>query len=142
MADSPGFLFIKLKNMATIVVFASSLSLTSLLVLVKAVELKYGKKNAVLGFICRFDTKAVSLIAALKFKSLQLIQSIRYLVLVQSRAVLKDWFLKARESVMNEYNARQSMIMGRKNILNKGSVSFYLKKITENKGNGEKGKIE
>src|SRR3989344_4365166 len=128
--------------MATIVVFASSLSLTSLLVFVKAIELKYGKKNAVLGLICKFDTKVVTFMAALKFKSLQLIQSVRYLVLVQGKAVLKEQFLKVQERMISEYNARQNMIMGRKDIKNNGSVSFYLKKITENKGNGEMGKIE
>jgi hypothetical protein len=51
-------------------------------------------------------------------------------------------FNKIHLAILAEYRKRQEVIMGRKNIANKGSVSFYLKKITEDKKEGEKGKIE
>lgn len=128
--------------MTTIVVFASSLFITLAFVFIKAVELKYGKKNIILRLIGKFDTKCDQCVSGFKFKGLQLIQSIRYIFLVKIKEVYKDLFRKAEEKVMSEYKRRQDVVMGKKDITNKGSVSFYLKKITENKGNGEKGKIE
>ena len=128
--------------MTTIVVFASSLFITSAFVSIKAVELKYGKKNIILRIVGKFDSKCDHCVSSLKFKGLQLIQSIRYIFLVKIKEVCKDLFRRAEEKVMNEYKKRQDVVMGKKDITSKGSVSFYLKKITENKGNGEKGKIE
>ena len=128
--------------MTTIVVFASSLFVTSAFVFIKAMELKYGKKNIVLRLIGKFDSKCDHCVSSLKFRGLQLVQSVRYIVLVQTKDVCKDLFYKAKEKIKEEYRIRQNTMMGQKDITNKGSVSFYLKKITENKGNGEKGKIE
>jgi len=128
--------------MATIIVFASSLFVALVLVSFKAIELRCGKRNFALGFICRFDGKLNKLISNLKFKTLQLIQSARYIVLIQIKAVCKDLLDKVEEKIANEYKIRHTMIMGHKEIVNNGSVSFYLKKITEHKGNREKGKID
>ena len=128
--------------MATIIVFASSLLVMLALIFFKAIELKCGKRNFVLSFICRLDSKLDKFISYLKFKALQLIQSVRYIALVQAKIVCKNLLEKVEEKIMNEYKIRQSAIMGHKNILDKGSASFYLKKITEGKSNGQKGKIE
>jgi len=128
--------------MATIVIFASSLSIASILILVKTMELKHEKRNIILEFISRLDSKSYQIVADLKFRGLQLIQSIRYIILVQSKVFFKNLLKKTEEKIMNEYKKRQDMMMGKKDIDNKGSVSFYLKKITEDKCNGEKGKIE
>jgi hypothetical protein len=127
--------------MTTIIVFASSLSITAILVLVKAIELKFGKKNTFLELISRLDNKALSLITEVKFRNLQLIQTIRYIVLVQSKDVFRSFLDKLQEKIALEYRLRQELVMGKRNITNRGSVSFYLKKITEEKGM-EKGKIE
>jgi hypothetical protein len=128
--------------MATIVIFASSLFTASALITVKAVEIKYGKRNFILELLSKLDAKSDKLISDVKFKALQIIQSVRYIVLVQIKAVCKNLLDKVEEKIMNEYKARHTMIMGQKNITNRGSVSFYLKKITEDKSNGQKGKIE
>lgn len=128
--------------MATIVVFASSLSVASILVVTKALELKFGKRNFFLELVCRLDSKIVSLVGAFKYRCLQLIQSVRYIFLVQIKMLSKDIFLRVQEKIANEYKISQNTIMGRKDITNRGSVSFYLKKITEEKGNGMRGKIE
>jgi len=129
--------------MATTIVFASSLLAISALIITKTVELKRGKRNILLGFLGKLDHKAVLLVSNLKFKALQLIQSVRYIILVKTKEIIRDWFYKAQEKALNEYKKRQEMIIvGKKDIVNKGSVSFYLKKITEDKSNGEKGKIE
>jgi hypothetical protein len=63
-------------------------------------------------------------------------------VLVQARKVCKDLLDNIEDKIMNEYRMGQSAIMGQKNIINKGAVSFYLKKIAEHKVNGVGGKIE
>lgn len=128
--------------MATIIVFGSSLSLASILLGVKAFELKRGKKNAVLALLCQLDSRLDKLMSSLKFRMLQLVQSVRYILFVQSKIFFRSLADKAIEKITHEYKTRQSTIMGHKEILNKGSASFYLKKITEHKGNGEKGKIE
>ncbi len=139
----PDFPLIKLKKMATIVVFALSLLVASALLVLKAVELRRGRKNMVLEFMGRLDAKSEILVSSLKFRGLQLIQSLRYIALVQTKTICKNLLDKVEEKIMNEYRARQSAIMmGRKNISGNGSASFYLKKITENKDSGEKGKIE
>lgn len=127
--------------MATIAIFASSLSVVSLLVLIKAIELKYNKRNFLLRLISKIDNKVVSLVSMLQYRSLQFIQSIRYIVLVHSKVVIREFIDQVQLKIINEYQNRQEVIMGRKSIVNKGSVSFYLKKIAENKGNGEKGMI-
>lgn len=127
--------------MATIVVFASSLSIASILVLVKAIELKFGRKNIFLELIRKLDNRAIAIISEVKFRNLQLIQTVRYIVLVQSKEVFRSFLDKIQEKIALEYRLRQEIVMGKRNITNRGSVSFYLKKITEEKGI-EKGKIE
>lgn len=129
--------------MATIIVFGSSLSVASILLGVKAFELRCGRKNAVLALLCRLDSRFDKLVANLKFRGLQLVQSVRYILFVHSKIVLRDLVDKLVEKIVHEYKARQNtIIMGRKKIVSKGSASFYLKKITEDKSNGGRGKIE
>ena len=129
--------------MATVVVFALSLFLAIAFIFVKAIELKFGKRNIFLEFIGKLDSKAEKLVSDLKFRALQVVQSTRYILLVKSKIFFKNLFDKAMEKIIHEYKIRQnSIIMGRKEIASRGSVSFYLKKITENKDNSGKGKIE
>ncbi|MFA6270130.1 MAG: hypothetical protein WC657_02885 [Candidatus Paceibacterota bacterium] len=129
--------------MTTIIVFAFSLFVVLILVLLKAIELKYGKKNILLKLIYKLEPSSIKLVAFLKFKSLQLIQSVRYIVLVEMKEMITYFFDQTHDKIMNEYKKRQEVILvGKKNIINKGSVSFYLKKITEDKGSNERGKIE
>ena len=128
--------------MTTIIVFGSSLFVASALVLVRALELRRGKKNILLNFISKFDSRSDKFISDLKFRSLQLIQTVRYILLVQTKISLRNLLYKIEEKIMNEYKMRQNIIMGRREIANKGSVSFYLKKITEDKGNMGRGRIE
>jgi hypothetical protein len=122
--------------MATIIVFASSLLILSIFLILKALELKSGNKNLLLGLISKFETEANLLVKTLKFRSLQLNQTVRYLVFVKSKLLWNEIFNKIHLAILAEYRKRQEVIMGRKNIANKGSVSFYLKKITEDKKEG------
>jgi len=128
--------------MTTIIVFASSLLVALALLLFKAIELRCGKKNFALSCICRLDEKSDKFVSGFKFKILQFIQSVRYIILIQTKAICKNLLYKIEGKIANEYKIRRTMIMGQKDIVSKGSVSFYLKKITEGKSNGEKGKIE
>lgn len=128
--------------MATIWVFAASLFVALALVIIKAIELKRSKKNLFLQLISKLDSVSLSLLLRIKFRSLQFVQTARYIALVQIKLASKNMFDKMRERALSEYKLRQDRIMGRRDISNKGSVSFYLKKITEDKGNNAKGKIE
>lgn len=128
--------------MTTIVVFGSSLAVALILILTKALELKYGSKNILLRLIGKADNRLELIVSKIRFRSLQLIQSIRYIIFVHGSEMFKDYIKKAEERAINEFRKRQDVIMGKKEIVNGGSVSFYLKKITEEKGHSEKGKIE
>lgn len=129
--------------MTTVIIFASSLFMTLFLILIKALELKREKKNFFLKFISQLDAKSHELVAIFKFKSLQFIQIVRYLATIRAKEFFKNLLQKIIEKAINEYRARQkTIIMGRKEIGNNGSVSFYLKKISEDKNKNEKGRID
>ena len=128
--------------MTTIVIFSSSLFIATAMVSVKAFELKRGQRNILLKTISKFDSELEKLVFNLKFKALQLIQSVRYIILVQIKMICKNLLIKVEKRIVEEYKIRQNALMGHKNISNKGSVSFYLKKITEQKSYAGKGKIE
>lgn len=96
-----------------------------------------------LSFLGRLDALSDRIVSAAKFKCLQAVQSIRYVFLVKIKEILHDLLQRTKEKILNEYTARQNVIMmGHKEFTNKGSASFYLKKIIEQKTNGEKGKID
>lgn len=129
--------------MATTIVFASSLLVVSALIITKAIELKREKKNMILGVLSRLDSKSDRLISVIKFKSLQLVQSVRYLAIIRSKELFNEKFHNVKEKIKEELRTKHNIIiMGRKEIAHKGSVSFYLKKIAEDKSNGDRGKIE
>ncbi len=69
------------------------------------------------------------------------IQSVRYIFLVYLPSVIDRVLERVKESILKELRSRQNVLMGQKDIENKGSVSFFLKKIDENKKNGQKGEI-
>lgn len=128
--------------MTTIVVFGSSLAVALILILTKALELKYGSKNILLRLIGKADNRLELIVSKIKFRSLQLVQSIRYIIFVHGSEMFKDYIKKAEQKAVSEFKKRQDVIMGKKEIVGNRSVSFYLKKITEEKGHSEKGKIE
>ena len=128
--------------MTTVVGFSSSLFIATAMVIIKAIELRRGKINFLLALFRKFDSHSDKFVASSKFMALQLIQSIRYIILIQVKIVCKKLLTKVEQKIANEYKIRQSTLMGQKKITNKGSVSFYLRKITEQKSSIGKGKIE
>ena len=131
--------------MATITIFASSLFIATCLIFIKSIELHWGNKNPLLKLLSKFEGRAETLISSLKFRVLQLVQSVRYILFVQSRVYFRSIIEKILQKMADEYKKRQDELMGRKDIINKGAVSFYLKKITEEKARehlGERGRIE
>ena len=127
--------------MTTIAVFASSLVFALILLVLKAVELRFNKKNFILRLLSRLDSRAEKTLSSLKFRALQIVQSFRYIVIVELRLAFQNWLFEMREKAIREYKVRESVIMGQKNIANKGSVSFFLKKIDEGKRGGQRGEI-
>lgn len=124
--------------MSIIIIFASSFFVVAGLLATKMVELQFGKKNIFLNLIRKLDTKSEKSISSLKFRTWQAVQSVRYLFVIK----IKYWLRAARERINQEYEMRQNVMMGRKEIVANGSASFYLKKISESKNGSAKGKIE
>ena len=109
---------------------------------IKAIEIRNNNSSLIFRAIGRLESTADKFVGSLKSKSLQTIQRARYIVLVQSKRALGSLLHKIEDRISEEYRLRQDAIMGRKHIDNNGSASFYLKRITEGKSNGERGKIE
>ena len=122
--------------MSTIIVFGISLVIAFVLICLKAIELKYQRENFILRILGLLDEQTEKLTSNIKFRTLQIIQTVRYLLLVHSKNVAKEMVGKAQDRIVKEYELRESTLMGRKNISNRGSVSFYLKKIVTDKGAG------
>ena len=128
--------------MTTVVIFGSSLFVAILLVLLQAWELRRAKKNIILSLLAKLDPLSEKLIEVLKFRLLQAIQTLRFVVLVWSKEFASNLSSKAIDRLIKEFETRKGTVMGKKEIRNNGAVSFYLRKIQEDKSNGEKGKIE
>ncbi len=128
--------------MANIIIFASSLILALLLLFLKYLELRFQKKNSILEYIRRYDVKTENILLRIKFLLVQFIQSIRYLVLVHLKEIIIVFFDRFYDKIREFYHLKKDSIMGKKTLLSKGSASFYLKKIKEDKSNSVKGSIE
>ncbi len=128
--------------MTTIIVFGSSLFIASALVVLQGLELRKSKKNIILSLIARLDPYSEKLLETLRFRLLQIIQTVRFIIFVWSREFLKSYSDRLRERIFREFEMRRRVVMGEKEIRNNGSVSFYLRKIKEEKTTVGKGKIE
>ena len=128
--------------MTTIIVFVLSLCLLSTLIILKNLEFKKEKRSFLLKYISKFDSSLEKFISNLKYKIFQITQSLRYILHVQTKIIIKDILANLEEKIMDSYHARHEALMGRRELNNKGAVSFYLKKIAENKSGVGKGKIE
>jgi|SRR3989344_3550159 len=128
--------------MTLIVIFAASFILASFVLVLKAIELRSGKSSIFLSPIRRFDPLAISIFDKAKFRLLQTIQTVRYLLLVKLKETSLQLFESKKNDILRNYKARQDSFMGKKDIKNKGASSFYLKKIEEDKESGGKGRIE
>jgi hypothetical protein len=122
--------------MGTIIVFGSSLFVSFVLICLKAIELKFQKRNFILRILGLLDGKVAKFTEAVKFRTLQIIQSVRYLVLVHSKSVAQEKLTKIQNRIISEYQTREQKLMGKRDINSSGSVSFYLKKIATEKGAG------
>lgn len=128
--------------MITISIFSSSLFFAVVLVILKAFDIRSGKQNFIARIISRLDNKSTELIKNIKFRSFQFIQTLRYIFLVKTKNAIEVFFSDLFARVRDEYLEREKVFMGRKDISNKGAVSFFLKRIKDEKAFSNKGKIE
>lgn len=128
--------------MVTITVFGLALFLLILLVLIKSFELKKGGENSILKQVGRLDQSTSRIFERVSYLYKQVTQSIRYIVLVRLLNILKDNARRGLEYSKKEYEARRGAIMGKRYLSHRGSASFYLKKIAEERENTGKGKIQ
>jgi len=127
--------------MTTVVLFGSSSILAGLILILKWFELRSGKNGFLLLLLNKLNPHAESLIQKLRLGALQIVQTIRYIVLVRIPGALDNAVEKARMSAVRELESRKGMLLGRRDITSRGSVSFFLRKMNENKQNGERGEI-
>ncbi len=127
--------------MATIVIFGVSLALALLLLALKAVSLKKGSDTFLLRELGKLDPKAEKLSQSARFLILQAIQTVRYIFLVYIPKVIDEETGRYRESLAQKLEVQRNLLLGKKEIQNRGAVSFFLKKIDETKRNGQRGEI-
>lgn len=120
--------------MTPIIIFGLSFLITLTILAAKAFESNSQNPSFLLKLFKKLDPHAEKFIEGFKFRVLQVIQTARYIALVHAPEVLRELSHEIKESAMREYRVSQDIIMGRKNIVNKGAVSFYLKRIKEEKG--------
>lgn len=118
-----------------------------ILFLSKHREVKTGDKNIVGKTLARFDAGSKQIIYKIHFRIYQLIQTVRFIFLVHLPEKSRVKITKTKDSMMSEYKKQKDVIMGKKELSNNGSSSFFLRKVNENKQansevGGERGKIE
>lgn len=129
--------------MVTVIIFTLSFLGLAALFVSKDREVKTGEKTLVGKILAKFDQKSESFSAALHHRSFELYRTVKYILLVHLPEKGRVKIENTKESVLNSYNKQKDVIMGKKELSNNGSSSFFLRKVSENKnGNGAKGKIE
>lgn len=131
--------------MATIVTFGISFLGLSFLFLSKHRETGLGRKNFLLSFLSRFDERSSSFLSAVHFQLYRLVQTVKFLIFVHIPEKGKVKINQTKESMISGYQKQKDVIMGKKELRENGSSSFFLRKMTENKNSnagGERGKIE
>lgn len=128
--------------MTLIIIFLVSTSLIILLLTLKGIDERRIEPNFVSRYLSRFDVKSEIFINYLKFKTLQIIQTLRYIFIVKVSKYFAEQNYKLKTWIIDELDKKQKIFMGRKEISKKGAVSFYIKKIEDNRTVSGKGKIE
>lgn len=127
--------------MIAIIIFGLSTLFVLSIVISKLIEQKTNRTILLLKVLRKFDPNAESFITKFRYRTLQLIQTVRYILIVHIPQIIREIGSEIHQGAMREYRISQSIIMGRKNITNKGAVSFYLKKIKEERESG-RGEIQ
>lgn len=127
--------------MTTIVVFGVSLFLAVFLFLIKAYSLRKAQDTFLLKKLALLDGRSEDLIQTFKFRTLQLIQSARYILSVYLPNLIECEVDRCRTALANKLEEQRNLVLGKKEIQNRGAVSFFLKKIDEGKRNSQRGEI-
>ncbi len=133
--------------MANIIIFAVSFFGLSVLFLSKHREIRTGEKNWFGKLLSKFDHRGSKLLYSFHYRAYQVIQTIKFLVMVRIPEKGRVKISKTRDSVITEYQKQKDVIMGKKELNGNGSSSFFLRKMNDNKKenggeNGERGRIE
>ncbi len=128
--------------MTNIVFFFVSLFIVFVLFVLKLVSVSKNRDIFPLNIFRITDPKAEKLIDYLKYKIYQIVQTLRFLVIVKMPEVLKHEKNKMQEKIAEKIDKQRDVILGKINIKDNGSSSFYLKEISEQAKNEEKGRID
>lgn len=132
--------------MIAVIIFAVSFLLLSILFLSKHREAITGEKNSLGKALTPLDNKASKVLYAIHYRFYQLVQTIKFVFLVKIPEKGRVKIHKTKDSVVKEYKKQKDVIMGKKELNQNGSASFFLRKIDETKNkkenDSERGRIE
>jgi len=113
------------------VVFGLSILILLFQLLFTMASRNSGRQLLPLSLLARFDNTALRATDTLRALLLLTIQTLRYIVLVYVPQLLDDALKSAHRVIEVHLELRQSVLRGRKDIRNKGAISFYFKKIDD-----------
>ena len=125
-----------------IIIFAVSFLGLAVLFLFKYREIKTGEKPALNRLLSRFDEKSERFAKLLRVYFYRFLEAVKFFFLVHLPAKGRVKIENAKESVINKYNKQKDAIMGKKELSQNTSSSFFLRKMSENKNDNGSGKIE
>ncbi len=121
-------------------------SVTAFLLLIlffaKSRSILSGNQNFVLRGVSVLDNPASKLFVSLSFRWKQISQTVRYIIFIVIPHRSEEAFKQMKGRAVHHYNKQKDTLMGKKEILNSSSASFFLKKMKEEKKNTKSGKIE
>ncbi|HEY4516218.1 MAG TPA: hypothetical protein VJH67_03475 [Candidatus Paceibacterota bacterium] len=136
--------------MLVIYFFIPAFLVLVILFLSKHREINAGTKTFVGNFLSRFDVSSARIMSLIKYRMYQVVQTVRYLLFVHLPEKSKVKINKTKEAVEERYRKQKDAVMGKKELKQNGSSSFFLHKMSEHKNSadsevtegGERGRIE
>ena len=128
--------------MISTILFVISLIFLSTMLFSKWQEEKSGNKNFVGRGLASVDPFAVRINSAANFRWQQVSQTVRYIIFIVIPRRSEESWREAKKMAVQGYKKQKDILMGKRDIANGSSASFYLKKIKEDQANGADGRIE
>ena len=134
--------------MISIYFFVPSFLVLSALFLSKHRELRTHNQTLLGRLLSRFDVKSEAVLSAVHYRLYQIVQTIRYVLVVHLPEKGRVKIIQTKDAVEQSYRKQKDAVMGKKELKQNGSSSFFLRKMSEhkdvgsNRENTERGRIE
>jgi len=123
-------------------IFAFSALLLIILFFAKSRSILSGNQNFILRAISILDIPASNFFEFLGFRWKQIYQTVRYIFVILIPQRSEEAFKQMKGKAVENYKKQKDTLMGKKELINSSSASFFLKKMKEEKKNSKNGKIE